>query len=179
MNFDTLFTVCRDVFGKGGEVVQRLAECSEEGLPLADVLAHLFYLPIKHLHEYGRVLLKLSSCYEMVSSFYHPHTNVFKGAVVEFLFCFAVRWQTVSPGLLLSYCFVSMTGFCGLSEAARLLLEIRVDGSSSKSEEEGGRIHAAILEEFSWEDDCELPCVSQLAQTSRANTLISVPVVGL
>ncbi|XP_056606356.1 alsin [Triplophysa dalaica] len=65
--FQALVKPCQDVFGKGAEVVQRLTECSEEGLTLADVLAHLFYLPIKHLHEYGRVLLKLSSCYEMGS----------------------------------------------------------------------------------------------------------------
>lgn len=67
-------SVCSDVFGKGAEVVQRLSECSEEGLPLADVLAHLFYLPIKHLHEYGRLLLKLATCYEVVGT-YWKHNN--------------------------------------------------------------------------------------------------------
>uniref|UniRef100_A0A673FX90 VPS9 domain-containing protein n=1 Tax=Sinocyclocheilus rhinocerous TaxID=307959 RepID=A0A673FX90_9TELE len=65
--FQALVKPCHDVFGKGAEVVQKLSECSEEGLPLADVLAHLFYLPIKHLHEYGRLLLKLATCYEVSS----------------------------------------------------------------------------------------------------------------
>ncbi|XP_051753077.1 alsin isoform X1 [Ctenopharyngodon idella] len=65
--FQALVKPCHDVFGKGAEVVQRLSECSEEGLPLADILAHLFYLPIKHLHEYGRLLLKLATCYEVSS----------------------------------------------------------------------------------------------------------------
>lgn len=65
--FQALVKPCHDVFGKGAEVVQRLSECSEEGLTLADVLAHLFYLPIKHLHEYGRLLLKLATCYEVSS----------------------------------------------------------------------------------------------------------------
>ncbi|XP_065149734.1 alsin isoform X3 [Paramisgurnus dabryanus] len=62
--FQALVKPCQDVFGKGADVVQRLSECSEEGLALADILAHLFYLPIKHLHEYGRLLLKLASCYD-------------------------------------------------------------------------------------------------------------------
>ncbi|XP_051567672.1 alsin-like isoform X2 [Myxocyprinus asiaticus] len=65
--FQTLVKPCNDVFGKGAEVVQRLSECSEEGLPLADNLAHLFYLPLMHLHEYGRLLLKLATCYEVHS----------------------------------------------------------------------------------------------------------------
>ncbi|TRY58794.1 hypothetical protein DNTS_009770 [Danionella cerebrum] len=65
--FHALVKPCQDVFGKGAEVVQRLSESPEEGLPLADVLAHLFFLPIKHLHEYGRLLLKLASCYEVSS----------------------------------------------------------------------------------------------------------------
>uniref|UniRef100_A0A8C1NFH0 Alsin Rho guanine nucleotide exchange factor ALS2 b n=1 Tax=Cyprinus carpio TaxID=7962 RepID=A0A8C1NFH0_CYPCA len=62
-----LDTYSDDVFGKGAEVVQKLSKCSEEGLPLADILAHLFYLPIKHLHDYGRLLLKLATCYEVSS----------------------------------------------------------------------------------------------------------------
>lgn len=61
--------------------------------------------------------------------------------------------------------FVCTTEFCRLSEAPRLLLEVRVNGSSSEQEEEGGRIHAALLEEFSWEDDRELPCVCLTVQT--------------
>uniref|UniRef100_A0A8C1NHU8 Alsin Rho guanine nucleotide exchange factor ALS2 b n=1 Tax=Cyprinus carpio TaxID=7962 RepID=A0A8C1NHU8_CYPCA len=65
--FQALVKPCHDVFGKGAEVVQKLSKCSEEGLPLADILAHLFYLPIKHLHDYGRLLLKLATCYEVSS----------------------------------------------------------------------------------------------------------------
>lgn len=56
----------RDVFGKGAETVQKLSECSEDGAMLADVLAHLFYLPVRHLHEYSHLLLKLASCYDPV-----------------------------------------------------------------------------------------------------------------
>ncbi|XP_052414804.1 alsin-like isoform X1 [Carassius gibelio] len=65
--FQALVKPCHDVFGKGAELVQKLSDCCEEGLPLADILAHLFYLPIKHLHEYGRLLLKLATCYEVSS----------------------------------------------------------------------------------------------------------------
>ncbi|XP_053493319.1 alsin [Ictalurus furcatus] len=61
--FQALVKPCQDVFGKGAETVQKLSECSEDGAMLADVLAHLFYLPIRHLHEYSHLLLKLTSCY--------------------------------------------------------------------------------------------------------------------
>uniref|UniRef100_A0A4W4FF22 VPS9 domain-containing protein n=1 Tax=Electrophorus electricus TaxID=8005 RepID=A0A4W4FF22_ELEEL len=57
----------RDVFGKGAELVHKLSECTEEAASMTEVLTHLFYLPIRHLHEYGRLLLKLAVCYEASS----------------------------------------------------------------------------------------------------------------
>lgn len=33
---------------------------------MADLLVALFYLPTRHLHEYGRLLLKLATCFEVV-----------------------------------------------------------------------------------------------------------------
>lgn len=33
---------------------------------MADLLLALFYLPTSHLHEYGRLLLKLATCFEVV-----------------------------------------------------------------------------------------------------------------
>ncbi|KAK3575470.1 hypothetical protein QTP86_026856 [Hemibagrus guttatus] len=62
--FQALVKPCQDVFGKGAETVQKLSECSEDGAMLADVLAHLFYLPIRHLHVYSHLLLKVASCYD-------------------------------------------------------------------------------------------------------------------
>ncbi|XP_060724838.1 alsin isoform X2 [Tachysurus vachellii] len=62
--FQALVKPCQDVFGKGAETVQKLSECSEDGAMLADILAHLFYLPIRHLHVYSHLLLKLASCYD-------------------------------------------------------------------------------------------------------------------
>ncbi|XP_060774739.1 alsin isoform X1 [Neoarius graeffei] len=64
--FQALVKPCQDVFGKGAETVQKLSECSEDGAMLADVLVHLFYLPIRHLHEYSHLLLKLTSCSDVV-----------------------------------------------------------------------------------------------------------------
>lgn len=63
--------LCRDAFGKGAEVVQKLSECCEDGAMLADILTHLFYLPVRHLHEYGHLLLKLATCYEVVGTQAH------------------------------------------------------------------------------------------------------------
>uniref|UniRef100_A0A3Q3BBA9 Alsin Rho guanine nucleotide exchange factor ALS2 b n=1 Tax=Kryptolebias marmoratus TaxID=37003 RepID=A0A3Q3BBA9_KRYMA len=59
-----------DVFGKSPEVLQRLSESGEESPAVSDLLMALFYLPALHLHEYGRLLLKLGTCFEVSSSDY-------------------------------------------------------------------------------------------------------------
>ncbi|XP_040888360.1 alsin isoform X2 [Toxotes jaculatrix] len=59
-----------DFFGKSPELLQRLSECSEENPAMADLLAAIFYLPTHHLHEYGRLLLKLATCFEVSTSDY-------------------------------------------------------------------------------------------------------------
>lgn len=56
----------RDVFGKTPELLQRLSDSSEENTATPDLLVALFYLPPQHLHEYGRLLLKLATCFEVV-----------------------------------------------------------------------------------------------------------------
>ncbi|MGH0148208.1 UNVERIFIED_CONTAM: hypothetical protein FKN15_043123 [Acipenser sinensis] len=56
-----------DFFGKSPELLQRLAETNDESVPFSDLLLALFDLPIRHLHEYGRVLLKLATCFEVDS----------------------------------------------------------------------------------------------------------------
>ncbi|CAB1432963.1 unnamed protein product [Pleuronectes platessa] len=59
-----------DFFGKSPGLLQRLSECSEENPPVADLLSALFYLPTNHIREYGRLLLKLATCFEVCSSDY-------------------------------------------------------------------------------------------------------------
>ncbi|XP_070711888.1 alsin isoform X1 [Pempheris klunzingeri] len=68
--FQTLTKPSLDLFGKSPEQLQRLSECSEENPAMADLLVALFYLPTRHLHEYGRLLLKLATCFEVCSSEY-------------------------------------------------------------------------------------------------------------
>ncbi|XP_037617894.1 alsin isoform X2 [Sebastes umbrosus] len=68
--FQTLTKPSLDFFGKSPELLKRLSECSEENPTMADLLVALFYLPIRHLHEYGRLLLKLATCFEVSSSDY-------------------------------------------------------------------------------------------------------------
>uniref|UniRef100_A0A8C7JN54 Alsin Rho guanine nucleotide exchange factor ALS2 n=1 Tax=Oncorhynchus kisutch TaxID=8019 RepID=A0A8C7JN54_ONCKI len=65
--FHALAKPSLDFFGKCPELLQRLAESSEENIPLSDLLVALFYLPMRHLHEYGRLLLKLGTCFEVSS----------------------------------------------------------------------------------------------------------------
>lgn len=35
---------------------------------MADLLVALFHLPTQHLHEYSRLLLKLTTCFEVVAA---------------------------------------------------------------------------------------------------------------
>ncbi|KAL1021859.1 hypothetical protein UPYG_G00018960 [Umbra pygmaea] len=65
--FQALAKPSLDFFGKSPELLLRLAESSEENIPLSDLLVALFYLPMRHLHEYGRLLLKLGTCFEVSS----------------------------------------------------------------------------------------------------------------
>ncbi|XP_014847120.1 PREDICTED: alsin isoform X1 [Poecilia mexicana] len=68
--FHALTKPSLDVFGKSPELLQRLSECSEENTATSDLLVALFYLPTQHLHEYGRLLLKLATCFEVSSGDY-------------------------------------------------------------------------------------------------------------
>ncbi|XP_066543467.1 alsin isoform X2 [Amia ocellicauda] len=68
--FQALAKPSLDFFGKSPELLQRLSETNDESVPLSDLLLTLFYLPIRHLHEYGRVLLKLATCFEVTASDY-------------------------------------------------------------------------------------------------------------
>ncbi|XP_034145403.1 alsin isoform X3 [Esox lucius] len=65
--FQALTKPSLDFFGKSPELLLRLAESSEENIPLSDLLVALFYVPMRHLHEYGRLLLKLGTCFEVSS----------------------------------------------------------------------------------------------------------------
>ncbi|XP_030006777.1 alsin isoform X3 [Sphaeramia orbicularis] len=68
--FHVLTKPSLDFFGKSPELLQRLAECTEENPAMADLLVAFFYLPTRHIHEYGRLLLKLATCFEVSSSDY-------------------------------------------------------------------------------------------------------------
>ncbi|KAM6958516.1 alsin isoform 1-T1 [Tautogolabrus adspersus] len=68
--FQSLTKPSLDFFGKTPELLQKLSECSEENPAMSDLLVALFYLPTRHLHEYGRLLLKLATCFEVCSDDY-------------------------------------------------------------------------------------------------------------
>ncbi|MGH0117624.1 UNVERIFIED_CONTAM: hypothetical protein FKN15_041816 [Acipenser sinensis] len=68
--FQALVKPSLDFFDKSPELLQRLAETNDESVPLSDLLLTLFDLPVRHLHEYGRVLLKLATCFEVSTADY-------------------------------------------------------------------------------------------------------------
>ncbi|XP_019379058.1 PREDICTED: alsin [Gavialis gangeticus] len=59
-----------DFLSKNEELLQKLSETNEECIQLVEVLNALFFLPVRRLHNYARVLLKLATCFEVTSSEY-------------------------------------------------------------------------------------------------------------
>ncbi|XP_066542491.1 alsin isoform X2 [Hoplias malabaricus] len=65
--FQALVKPSQECFGKKLELVQKLIELKEKNVLPSDLLQNLFYMPLQHLHEYGRLLLKLATCFEVTS----------------------------------------------------------------------------------------------------------------
>eukprot|EP00063_Salmo_salar_P046370 XP_014021205.1 PREDICTED: alsin-like [Salmo salar] len=63
--FQALMKPSVECFGKKLEVLRQLSESSEDKVPLFDLLVTLFYSPIQHVREYGRLLLKLATCFDV------------------------------------------------------------------------------------------------------------------
>ncbi|KAM6463236.1 alsin isoform 1-T1 [Liasis olivaceus] len=59
-----------DFLGKNQALLQDLSETNEEVYPLMEMLNALFFLPIRRLHNYAKVLLKLATCFEVTSPEY-------------------------------------------------------------------------------------------------------------
>ncbi|XP_043931046.1 alsin isoform X2 [Protopterus annectens] len=64
-----------DFFPKNHELLRSLAEVNED-MPLTDILHCLFYLPIQHLQDYSRVLLKFATCFEVTMPEYQKLQDI-------------------------------------------------------------------------------------------------------
>lgn len=65
----------RDFLSKNQELLQKLSEKNEENLQLVEVLNALFFMPFGRLHNYARTLLKLATCFEVVSCLWYLYLN--------------------------------------------------------------------------------------------------------
>ncbi|XP_051872178.1 alsin isoform X4 [Pristis pectinata] len=74
--FQALAKPTVELFSKNLQTLQRLSEVTDENVAAADLLHILFYIPIRHLHEYARMLLKLATCFEVASKEYHKLQEV-------------------------------------------------------------------------------------------------------
>ncbi|XP_067892403.1 alsin [Heterodontus francisci] len=74
--FQALAKPTVELFNKNLQTLQMLSEVTDESIHAADLLHTLFYMPIRHLHEYACVLLKLATCFEVVSKEYHKLQEV-------------------------------------------------------------------------------------------------------
>uniref|UniRef100_G1R5P4 Alsin Rho guanine nucleotide exchange factor ALS2 n=1 Tax=Nomascus leucogenys TaxID=61853 RepID=G1R5P4_NOMLE len=59
-----------DFLNKNQELLQDLSEVNDENTQLMEILNTLFFLPIRRLHNYAKVLLKLATCFEVASPEY-------------------------------------------------------------------------------------------------------------
>ncbi|EMP24334.1 Alsin [Chelonia mydas] len=85
-----------DFLGKNQELLQDLAEMKEENIQLVEVLNTLFFLPVRRLHNYARVLLKLATCFE-VDSLRRPERRLIcessnRGLSLQHAGRFSVNW---------------------------------------------------------------------------------------
>nr|AAH31479.1 Als2 protein [Mus musculus] len=64
--FQLLAKPAIDFLNKNQELLQDLSEVNDENTQLMEILNMLFFLPIRRLHNYAKVLLKLATCFEVV-----------------------------------------------------------------------------------------------------------------
>ncbi|XP_048389988.1 alsin isoform X5 [Stegostoma tigrinum] len=74
--FQALAKPTVELFNKSLQTLLQLAEVTDESVHAADLLHTLFYMPNRHLHEYARLLLKLATCFEVVSKEYYKLQEV-------------------------------------------------------------------------------------------------------
>ncbi|XP_060683523.1 alsin isoform X1 [Hemiscyllium ocellatum] len=74
--FQALAKPTFELFNKSLQTLLQLAEVTDESVHAADLLHTLFYMPTRHLHEYARLLLKLATCFEVVSKEYYKLQEV-------------------------------------------------------------------------------------------------------
>ncbi|XP_034510858.1 alsin isoform X4 [Ailuropoda melanoleuca] len=68
--FQLLAKPAIDFLNKNQELLQDLSEVNDENTQLMEILNTLFFLPIRRLHNYAKVLLKLATCFEVTSPEY-------------------------------------------------------------------------------------------------------------
>uniref|UniRef100_A0A8C2NDK5 VPS9 domain-containing protein n=1 Tax=Capra hircus TaxID=9925 RepID=A0A8C2NDK5_CAPHI len=68
--FQLLAKPAIDFLNKNQELLQDLSEVDDENTQLMEILNTLFFLPIRRLHSYAKVLLKLATCFEVASPEY-------------------------------------------------------------------------------------------------------------
>uniref|UniRef100_A0A8C7AYF3 Alsin n=1 Tax=Neovison vison TaxID=452646 RepID=A0A8C7AYF3_NEOVI len=68
--FQLLAKPAIDFLNKNQELLQDLSEVNDDNTQLMEILNTLFFLPIRRLHNYAKVLLKLATCFEVTSPDY-------------------------------------------------------------------------------------------------------------
>lgn len=67
INLISFCSTSSDFLNKNQELLQDLSEVTDENTQLIEILNTLFFLPTRRLHNYAEVLLKLATCFEVVS----------------------------------------------------------------------------------------------------------------
>lgn len=79
------FPTSSDFLNKNQELLQDLSEVTDENTQLVEILNTLFFLPTRRLHNYAKVLLKLATCFEVVSSHIYPIWTLGKPRIIVWI----------------------------------------------------------------------------------------------
>ncbi|XP_062861557.1 alsin isoform X3 [Trichomycterus rosablanca] len=69
--FQALVKSSQGCLGKKLELVKKLLQLKEKNIAPNDLLLNLFYMPLQHVQDYSRLLLKLTTCFDVSSVEYH------------------------------------------------------------------------------------------------------------
>ncbi|XP_023391782.1 alsin isoform X2 [Pteropus vampyrus] len=83
--FQLLAKPAIDFLNKNQELLQGLSEVTDENTQLVEILNTLFFLPTRRLHNYAKVLLKLATCFEVVSSHIYPFWTLGKPRIIVWI----------------------------------------------------------------------------------------------
>lgn len=124
--FQAIMKLSVECFGKKLELLRQLSDSTEE-VPVGELMVKLCYMPLDNLHQYGRLLLKLATCFDVNTEAYQRLQEACSGYEALSLSLWRNRREAEST------CLFWKTFSGKTTDALRLPLRRLVCESSDKS----------------------------------------------